>query len=133
MKKVFLALPLALIAGCATTVPDDTTFSDPVAIDAALTADTDVTEPAGDPNFLGFTVASLGDASRPGLWLETPLVEEEGPGNVISESGMILDVILIPLDAERGSGSRLSLEGFQTLGIPLTELPTLTVNAIVGA
>lgn len=77
--------------------------------------------------FLGFTVTSLGDASRPGLWLETPLVTEEGPGRVVSENGRQLTLTLIPSGGDRGAGSSLSLAGFQELGLDLTSLPTLTV------
>jgi hypothetical protein len=80
--------------------------------------------------FLGFTVASLGDATQPGLWMETPLVTEEQPGNVISESGQVVFLTLRPAEGDRTAGSRLSLQAFQALGIPLTELPTLTVRGI---
>jgi hypothetical protein len=92
-------------------------------------AETPLAEAPGDEDgrFVGFTVASLGDASAAGLWLETPLVSEEGPGRVVSENGMQLVVTLRPSGGDRNSGSRLSLAGFQALGIPLTALPTLTV------
>lgn len=83
--------------------------------------------PAGEGQFLGFTVASLGDATVPGLWIETPLVTEEGPGRVVSESGQQLAVTLRPSGGARDSGSRLSMTAFQQLGISLTALPTLTV------
>lgn len=83
--------------------------------------------PAGDGTFRGLTVASLGDATRPGLWIETPLVTEEGPGRVIAPDGTVASVTLIPSGGERGSGSRLSLQAMQALGLPLTDLPTVTV------
>ncbi|WP_025312181.1 hypothetical protein [Roseicyclus elongatus] len=83
--------------------------------------------PAGDGQFRGLTVASLGDATRPGLWIETPLVTEEGPGRVIAPDGTVVAMTLIPSGGERGSGSRLSLQAMQALGIALTDLPTVTV------
>jgi len=83
--------------------------------------------PASDGQFRGLTVASLGDATRPGLWIETPVVTEEGPGRVIAPDGTVVALTLIPSGGDRGSGSRLSLEAMQALGIPLTDLPTVTV------
>jgi hypothetical protein len=83
--------------------------------------------PEGEGLFIGFTVASLGDASVPGFWIETPLVTQEGPGRVVAESGRQLVVTLRPSGGARNSGSRLSLAAFQELGIALTALPTLTV------
>ena len=84
-------------------------------------------EPSGDGQFLGFSVTSLGDATQPGLWLETPLVTAEGPGRVVAENGRTIAVALQPSGGDQGSGSRLSLAGFQALGLDLTALPTLTV------
>jgi hypothetical protein len=83
--------------------------------------------PEDEGRFLGFTVASLGDATVPGLWLETPLVTEEGPGRIVSESGLQLVLTLRPAGGPASAGSRLSLQGFQALGLSLTALPTLTV------
>lgn len=105
-------------------------MADPPVADAAAavgSAEATADPTSDDGRFLGFTVASLGDATRPGLWLETPLVSEEGPGRVVAESGMQLTLTLIPSGGDRGAGSRLSLEGFQALGLDLTSLPTLTV------
>ena len=104
----------------------------PLELDAELAVDgADATgadaSASGDGRVLGFTVVSLGDASSGGLWLETPLVSVEGPGRVIGENGQQISVTLRPSGGERGSGSRLSLAGFQALGIPLTSLPTVTV------
>jgi len=99
------------LAGADGAVPDDGTGED-------------------GPRFLGFTVISLGDATQPGIWLETPLVEEEQPGRVIGENGRVAFVTLRPSGGERGSGSRLSLQGYQLLGIDLTALPTVTVTTV---
>lgn len=90
-------------------------------------SDPEVVAPLAEPRFLGFSVTSLGDGSLPGLWLETPFVQTETPGRVIAENGRYLDVMLRPTGGTRGSGSRLSLEGFTALGLPLTAQTTMTV------
>ena len=83
--------------------------------------------PASEGRFLGFSVTSLGDASVPGLWLETPLVKDPMTGRIVAENGRQIAVELRPTGGARGSGSRLSLEGFTALGLPLTALTTMTV------
>jgi predicted small lipoprotein YifL len=77
---------------------------------------------------LGTTIATLGDPARPGLWLETPLVTVEAPGQIETEGGDSLDVTLIPSGGLPGSGSRISLAAMQALGLGLTDLVTLTVS-----
>ena len=90
-------------------------------------------EAAGPPTVsegeLGTTVASLGDPARPGLWLETPLVDAETPGVLVAEDGTRVDVTLIPSGGAAGSGSRISVLAMQALGLSLTDLATLTVIA----
>lgn len=77
---------------------------------------------------LGVTVASLGAPAEPGLWLKTPLVDAPGRGRVdYAPTGQSVAVDLIPLEAERGAGSQLSLAGFRALGAALTGLPELRV------
>lgn len=78
---------------------------------------------------LGTTIATLGDPSRPGLWLETPLVSTQTTGRIVTEGGESLDVTLIPSGGLPGSGSRISLAAMQALGLGLTDLATLTVIA----
>lgn len=77
---------------------------------------------------LGKTVASLGSPAESGLWLKTPLVAQGQVGKV-SYNGKTIDVTLIPIDGPDTAGSRLSLQGFQALGAPLTELIEVTVSA----
>ncbi len=77
----------------------------------------------------GFTVASLGDATVPGLWIETPLVDRERTVTVVAPNGTTVEVTGRPSGGERGSGSSLSLAAFQALGLDLTGLPTVTVIA----
>lgn len=79
---------------------------------------------------LGRTVASLGNASEPGLWLKTPLVSVEGPGRVIYPvTGRSIPVTLIPIDGPATAGSRLSMQAMQALGASLTDLPEIEVSA----
>ncbi|WP_223424900.1 hypothetical protein [Tateyamaria pelophila] len=79
---------------------------------------------------LGRTVASLGDAAEPGLWLKTPLVAVEGPGRVTyPATGRNTSVTLIPIDGPATAGSRLSLQAMQALGASLTGLPEIEVSA----
>jgi hypothetical protein len=101
------------------------TAGGPVSVSADPTQSS-ATEPRSE-RFLGFSVTSLGDASVPGLWLETPLVRTEMTGSVVAENGRQIALILRPSGGARGSGSRLSLEGFRALGMPLTSVSTLTV------
>jgi hypothetical protein len=76
---------------------------------------------------LGFAVASLGDASVPGLWMETPLVSAEGPGRVVGPDGRTVAVTLRPSGGAPGTTSSLSLQTMQELGLDLSALPTVTV------
>lgn len=82
-------------------------------------------EPTSGP--LGTTIASLGNAAEPGLWLKTPLVQTEGPGKV-SYSGKEVEARLIPIDGPLTAGSRASLQLMQALGAPLTGLPEVSVS-----
>lgn len=79
--------------------------------------------PGGD--LLGTTVASLGDPSRAGFWIETPLVSARGTGRLVyPATGKSADVELIPIE---GGGSRVSLAAWRLLEAPLTDLPVLEV------
>lgn len=87
-------------------------------------------EPEMSIGTLGRTVASLGNASEPGLWLKTPLVKTERSGRVFyPETGKSVAVTLIPIDGPVTAGSRLSLAAMQALGAPLTGLPEIDVLA----
>ncbi len=149
--RLFAPLLLAALAAC-TQVPDDvvedppavaplatpvgiapvTTGAAPDGAAAAAGRAPEIATGVSDPGFLGFSVTSLGDVTSPGLWLETPLVAEEGPGRVVSENGLQLDLLLKPTGGARDSGSRLSLEGYQALGLDLAATPTLTVMGMLG-
>jgi hypothetical protein len=75
------------------------------------------------------TIAGLGDPSKPGPWLETPLVTAEQPGRVTYRAtGASVNVTLRPIPGEATAGSRLSLEAMRGLGAPLTELVEVVVH-----
>jgi len=79
---------------------------------------------------LGRTVASLGNPAESGIWIKTPLVSAPGTGRLRHDgTGRTITVDLIPLDADAGAGSRMSLAAFQALGVPLTDLPEVEVLA----
>lgn len=135
MKKIVALLLIVPLAACSAGM-GGLGGRDDVAAEARIVAvppaqtiadGTGVVPPTGDGRFMGFTVATLGDASLPGLWIDTPLVTEPQPGRVVSENGMQLLLMLRPSGGARNSGSRLSQAAYQALGIPLTALPTLTV------
>ncbi len=84
----------------------------------------------GGERSLGSTVASLGDPSSQGFWLETPLVDSETEGRVVyGKTGESANVTLRPIPGEPGAGSRISLAAMRVLGASLTDLPTLEVYA----
>lgn len=87
-----------------------------------------VDRPEAGSGSLGITVASLGTAAEPGLWLKTPLVAKTRPGKVTYQ-GKSVAVRLIPIEGQSGSGSRMSLAAMQSLAIPLTELAEVQVSA----
>ncbi len=77
---------------------------------------------------LGDTVASLGDPTKPGFWLETPLVSTPTSGRVFfPTSGLSAQVELIPIDGPSTAGSRISLAAMRLIEAPLTDLPTIQV------
>ena len=85
--------------------------------------------PVGVGSTLGTTVAALGDPTEGGMWLKTPLVSADRPGQV-RYRGQVVAVTLRPLDGPAGAGSQMSLRAMQTLGAPLTELVEVTVEAL---
>ncbi len=77
---------------------------------------------------LGRTVASLGSATEPGLWLKTPLVKTETQGRVTNPAtGKSSLVTLIPIDGPATAGSRMSLPALRLIGASLTDLTEVEV------
>jgi hypothetical protein len=84
--------------------------------------------PAGASGTLGRTIASLGDPGEGGMWLDTPLVDVQRPGQV-SYNGNVVALTLRPSGGAPGAGSEISLRAMQALGAPITELVEITVEA----
>ena len=91
-------------------------------------------EPAGaSETQLGRTIASLGDPTDPGFWIETGLVTAAQSGRLdYPETGKSVQVELRPSGGAPDSGSRVSLPALRVLEAPLTELPELIVFAVTG-
>ena len=82
--------------------------------------------PAASERSLGTAVASLGDATDPGLWVKTPLVSAVTQGRVAYPAkGTTTLVELRP-----GTGAtQVSLAALRLLDAPLTDLPTVELFA----
>lgn len=74
---------------------------------------------------LGTTIATL-DATEPGVWLRTPLVDRQQSGTIVF-GGNRLTVTLIPIKGPETAGSFISLDAMRQIGAPLTGFPELTV------
>ncbi|MXW86967.1 MAG: hypothetical protein F4103_17635 [Boseongicola sp. SB0673_bin_14] len=143
IRPAFLVLSAALsISGCAqfeqvelrtprlATSPLEPSAARTVEeLDTTTAAERDAavaTGPAG--RLLGRTVASLGDPTAPGFWIETPLVATERPGRLVyPANGNSVEITLIPSE---GGSSRVSLAAMRLLEAPLAGLPTLEVHAL---
>ena len=117
-KPQLVAQPLAPSA--AKTVEELDTTTDAERDAAAV--------PGATGQLLGESVASLGDATRSGFWIETPLAKAEGPGRLVyPANGKSVEVTLMPSD---GGSSRVSLAAMRLLDAPLAGLPKLEVYAL---
>lgn len=127
-----LLIPPLLLIGC--DIPDsaENTLAPAAepAIGVASKSGDSVTSPDGvKPGAQLRTVASLGDPGRAGMWLETPLVQQETPGKVrVGSSGASASVTLIPIKGAASAGSRLSLAAMRELGASLGDLVELDVT-----
>ncbi|MEX1235133.1 MAG: hypothetical protein WEB56_09125 [Roseovarius sp.] len=157
MKRILCLVALSVLTGCANAPewlrPDaakpepepepvvaapSESLTPPVTARTAEQFDTSSAEdkaaaaaPAAGGRALGTTIASLGAPGEPGFWLKTPLVTAAGPGRVVyPANGKSVKVDLIALDAEPGSGSRMSLAALRVIEAPLTGLPEVQVFAL---
>lgn len=98
-------------------------------LDTTTAAERDAAVASGRAGrLLGRTVASLGDPTTPGFWIETPLVATERPGRLVyPANGNSVEIRLIPSE---GGSSRVSLAAMRLLEAPLAGLPTLEVHAL---
>ncbi|WP_129590270.1 hypothetical protein [Roseovarius nitratireducens] len=129
MVRVVLVCLLA--GGCALLGPTEIS-TDPPPAPPSETAEDETATPQDAPAtsmLPATTVASLGNVTHPGLWMRTPLVTSPMRGRVSDpRTGRAVVLDLIPLDAEPGAGSRMSLAAYQQLNLPLTALPELRVE-----
>ncbi|MEO9824463.1 MAG: hypothetical protein ABJF50_08620 [Paracoccaceae bacterium] len=81
--------------------------------------------PASGGASLGTAVASLGDPSQPGFWVETDLVSAVGSGRItLIASGQSVEVELRPIG---GGSARVSLAAWRLLEVPLTDLAEIEI------
>lgn len=144
MHPIPLALCAALITtGCAridalwpfnerrsatATSPGDTSAQEATRPQSRTDAQDDAADGAGAVTLrpLGKSVATLGDPSRPGLWVETPLAGAAARGRVVlADGGQGVDLNLIP--APGSGGSRLSPAAMRALGLPLSAFAEIEV------
>ncbi|MGH1368798.1 MAG: D-galactarate dehydratase [Maritimibacter sp.] len=86
-------------------------------------------KPAGEKR-LGETIATLGDPTDPGFWLETPLVTRVTQGRVEAKTnGKSVSLELRPIPGADGAGSRISLPALKLLEVGLAGLHEMTVFA----
>ncbi|MFL4470809.1 hypothetical protein ACERZ8_13300 [Tateyamaria armeniaca] len=128
------------VAGCelVPTSANDASVSGP---DGAVLAPGDVQRPQARPEqsapaptpevsigTLGRTIASLGNAAEPGLWLKTPLVDATRQARVYSaKTDKSVSVTLIPIEGPSTAGSRMSLAAMQALGVSPADLVEVDV------
>ncbi|WP_259966828.1 hypothetical protein [Leisingera caerulea] len=142
MRMIFFSLAsISLLAACegiqlnssvlngrdapAPSEPQDPMLQPAPGVDVA---EADPTMPAA-PSFRGSatTVASLGDPSVPGMWMETPLVAAEQQALIRTGRNTEAVVTLKPVPGAESGGSRLSISAMRALGLPLTELAEVQV------
>lgn len=126
MEKIGLDWPVQKSEQPAPSVQDDSVMPD--VADNPPVHDKDAGQIPTGKGLLGVTVASLGDPSRDGIWIETPLVSTPAKGRVTYvKSGRTVKVDLIPISGPVTAGSRLSLAAMRLLDAPLTGLPEVQV------
>lgn len=112
-------------------VPPPAEATTAVEFDTTTAEEREVAASAEGGRELGRTVASLGDPSDPGFWIETPLVTEVAEGRLVFPgTGNSVKVELRPTGGAPGSGSRVSLPAMRVLEAPLTGLPELIVYVL---
>lgn len=144
--RYILCLSFVLIAGCdQIRSTKDRLFQKPPAESTVVDSETSpiqeepVAEPtaeasaepvASNPGWEGSksTIAGLGDPTKAGRWMETPIVSSEINGRVVArKTGATAYVTLIPSGGAPTSGSHLSLDAMRALLAPLDELVELDV------
>jgi hypothetical protein len=75
---------------------------------------------------LGVVPVALGSPAQQGLWLKSGLVAAPRAGRVMLQNGAGVDVTLLP----GTGGATLSLAAYRALGLGLTDLPLVQVQAL---
>lgn len=132
MRFLLLTAPLFLI-GCDMLKDVESSPAPATVTESASSVENEpgdsVTPDAVEPGATQRTVAGLGDPGRAGLWLETPLVQQETPGRIrVVSSDASAAVTLIPAKGAATAGSRLSLAAMRELDAPLGDLVELEVT-----
>ncbi|KUJ76788.1 hypothetical protein AVO45_09800 [Ruegeria marisrubri] len=131
-------ISLGLLAGCeavqtsASRQPDEEDRPQEAAVEEVAEQEAKPAQTAVivDPGWEGAkrTIAGLGDPTKPGRWMETPLVKTEMNGRiVVRKTGAQAYVALVPAPGAAGAGSRLSFDAMKALLVPLDELVELDV------
>jgi hypothetical protein len=81
---------------------------------------------AGQGQVLGVVAVALGSPAQQGLWLKSGLVAAPRAGRVMLQNGAGVDVTLLP----GTGGATLSLAAYRALGLGLTDLPLVQVQAL---
>jgi hypothetical protein len=74
---------------------------------------------------LGLVTVALGPPAEQGFWLKSALVAEAGKGWVVTATGAMVAVDLLPAEG----AAQLSLAAFRALDLALTDLPEVLVYA----
>ena len=122
------AAPEAATAGAGEVLPaeGEVTATSLDAPAAGAGAEVTATAPAGA---LGSAVASLGDPTKAGNWVETSLVAAPTKGRITLSSGQSLDVDLLP-GTGAPTSARMSIGAYKALGLTLTDLPEITISKL---
>lgn len=131
-EEVVIGTPEPLPTGAdASAVPPPGVTNSAAALDTVSDADKDAARSAAaaaNGGALGEVTVSLGDPSDPGLWIKSALVTTEQPGTVRTGAGDAIAVTLRPVGAGTG-GAQISLSALQALGLSLTGLHPVTLEA----
>lgn len=144
--KILTCIAFLALAGCAGTSgtgtnstatggaapPDTATTVEEfdTSTDAEKLAATTVGRASEQEREIGHTIASLGNPTVPGFWLETPLISEPAKGRVMNPAtNKSVAVQLLPIAGPETAGSRVSLSAIRLLGAPLVGLVDLVVFA----
>lgn len=110
----------------AVTLPPLGAGQDAAALDQTTEAEKAAAEaPMAEGRPLGLVTVALGPPAEQGFWLKSALVAEAGKGWVVTATGAMVAVDLLPAEG----AAQLSLAAFRALDLALTDLPEVLVYA----